>query len=229
MLQATLKQYPAPGRSWRHALVNTKRLIAAGTALVIMTAIASWFALSTHVTDLRNAQQIRDSGLYAAWAKGSVMVLIRHAERCDRSSNTCLGDPTGITVAGSQAAADVGNGIERLGLRGVDVISSPEVRTQQTAQFIFDKPVATQAWLNECDPAFAQTAFSHKRPDHNLVLVTHSGCIDHLQRQLGVPGGERSSEYASALLVSMEPSGKARILGQMSADRWQQLATQAGH
>ena len=57
----------------------------------------------------------------------------------------------------------------------------------------------------------------------NLVLVTHSGCIDHVERQLKVPGGERSSEYASALFVSMNSDGKARILGQLNANEWRNV------
>ena len=88
--------------------------------------------------------------------------------------------------------------------------------------------MATQDWLAECDRSFARNAFSHKQPGHNLVLVTHSGCIDRVERQLKVPGGERSSEYASALFVSMGSNGKPRILGQMNAEYWQNLLAHAG-
>lgn len=178
--------------------------------------------------DLGSEQQMLDSGVYADWAKGKVIVLVRHAERCDRSTNRCLGDPAGITVAGSQAASEVGAGLQRLGLDNADVLTSPESRTRQTAHFMFGRDVASRDWLNACDRDFTSTALHNKQPGVNLVLVTHSGCIDHLERQLKVPGGERSSEYASALFVSLNAHGKARILGQMNAEQWRKVVASAG-
>ena len=172
---------------------------------------------------LGSEQQMLDSGVYADWTRGKVIVLIRHAERCDRSDNPCLGDPSGITIEGSQAAIAVGNGLQGLGLDNAEVLTSPEYRTRQTAHFIFGKEVASRDWIGECDRDFARTALHSKQPGVNLVLVTHSGCIDHVERQLKVPGGERSSEYASALFVSMNSDGKARILGQLNANEWRNV------
>lgn len=40
-----------------------------------------------------------------------VVVLFRHAERCDRSTNQCLSDKTGITVKGTQDARELGNAL----------------------------------------------------------------------------------------------------------------------
>ena len=61
--------------------------------------------------------------------------------------------------------------LHRLGLRNADVWASREVRTQQTAQFMFGKAIATQGWLNQCDHTFASNAFAHKQPGRNLVLL----------------------------------------------------------
>lgn len=177
---------------------------------------------------LGSEQQMLDSGVYADWAKGKVIVLIRHAERCDRSDNPCLDDPSGITLDGSQAASDVGSGLRQLGLANSDVLTSPEYRTRQTAHFIFGKEIASRDWLNACDHDFTRTALHSKQPGVNLVLVTHSGCIDQVERQLKVPGGERAADYASALFVSMNSEGKARILGQMNADQWRNVVASAG-
>jgi hypothetical protein len=44
-----------------------------------------------------------------------------------------------------------------------------------------------------------------------------------MERQLKVPGGQRSSDYANALFVSVAANGKARILGQMNASEWQKI------
>jgi len=196
--------------------------------LLAVLLLGLWQASRTQVSNLGSVQQMHEHGVYGAWAKGEVMVLIRHAERCDRSNHACLADPSGITVDGSHAAMAVGDGIRRLGLGTADLLSSPEVRTRQTAFFIFGKAIETQDWLVQCDGTFADSAFAHKREGRNLVLVTHSGCIDELERQLDVPGGERASGYASALFVTQGSDGQPHILGQLNARQWRELVSSTG-
>ncbi len=228
MQQGIMQRPVVPERSPRRRFHPGNLRKAAIGALVALAAVCTWYVSQTQVLDVSSAKEMRDSGIYAQWAKGKVMVLIRHAERCDRSHNACLDDPTGITVAGSQVAANVGKGIARLGLENAELLSSPEVRTRQTACSLFGKPIATQDWLNQCDKGFADAALGHKSAGRNLVLITHSGCIDQLERHLKVAGGERSSAYASALFVSVADNGKARILGQMDASAWNQIVSRAG-
>jgi len=228
MLQGAIDNPAIHARPKRRRLPSYKVLVPGLCALLLLAALAAWLSTRTHVMSLGSEQQMLSSGVYAEWAKGKVIVLIRHAERCDRSSNACLDDPTGITIEGSQAAGEVGSGLQRLGLENAEVLSSPEVRTQQTAHFIFGKAIATQDWIGQCDHDFPKAAFNSKRPDYNLVLVTHSGCIDHVERQLKVPGNERGAGYASALFVSMDKQGKARILGQMNANEWRKVVASAG-
>jgi phosphohistidine phosphatase SixA len=196
--------------------------------LLAVAALGLWHVFSTHVANLGSSQLMSENGVYRAWNSGNVIVLVRHAERCDRSNHACLGDPAGITVDGSQAAAAVGDGLRGLGLANADILSSPEVRTQQTASFVFGKAIETQEWLARCDSTFANAALAHKRDGHNLVLVTHSGCIDHLERQLRVAGGERVAGYASALFISKDSNGKAHLLGQLNANQWQTLNSSTG-
>lgn len=194
---------------------------------IVLAALAFWYASQARVPDVNSAAKWHDSGIAAQWAQGNVVLLIRHAERCDRSEHTCLADPEGITVIGSQRATEVGKGLALLPQAGADRVSSPEVRTRQTAQFLFGQPLATQDWVGDCDKDFAQAALAHKRAGHNLVLVTHSGCIDQLERRLHVPGGERSSAYASALFVAVPEAGRARLLGQVKAREWERLKADA--
>ncbi|MGE8382673.1 MAG: hypothetical protein ACN6PL_03350, partial [Pseudomonas putida] len=111
----------------------------------------------------------------------------------------------------------------QLGLNNADMLSSPKLRTRQTAHFILGQAVASEDWLEGCDNQFASEALSRKRPGHNLVLVTHNGCIDHFARQQNVTGGERQSGYASALFVSVDGNGKARILGRLNEPDWQRV------
>ncbi|MNN47009.1 Lipopolysaccharide core heptose(II)-phosphate phosphatase [compost metagenome] len=130
-------------------------------------------------------------------------------------------------MAGSQAAGRVGQGLHQLGLSNADMLSSPKLRTRQTAHFILGQAVASEDWLEGCDSQFASEALAHKRPGHNLMLVTHNGCIDHFARQQNVVGGERESGYASALFVSVDANGKARILGRLNEPDWQRVLASA--
>lgn len=227
MLHSNTLGHPAI-HARRKRRLSRKALGAALGLCMVVAALGTWLATRAHTVDLGNEQQLSDSGLLQDWAKGAVIVMIRHAERCDSAPGPCLDDPTGITVAGSEAAVQVGLGLHHLGLANADVLSSPKLRTRQTAHFILGKPVATEDWLESCDNQFARQAMARKQPGHNLVLVTHNGCIDHFQRQQRVVGGERQSGYASALFVSVDGNGKARILGRLNAPDWQRVLASAG-
>ncbi|ATP52216.1 histidine phosphatase family protein [Pseudomonas kermanshahensis] len=227
MLSSNTLGHPAI-HARRKRRLSRKALGAALGLCMVVAALTTWLATRTHIVDLGNEQQLSDSGLLQDWAEGAVIVMIRHAERCDSAPGPCLDDPTGITVAGTQAATRVGQGLHTLGLSNADVLSSPKVRTRQTAHFILGQAVPSAAWLESCDNQFADEALARKRPGHNLVLVTHNGCIDHFQRQQRVVGGERESGYASALFVSVDGNGKARILGRLNEPDWQRVLASTG-
>lgn len=191
--------------------------------LLLFCVAQGWAQQRATIPNLGNPHHLQHSGLYTDWAKGSVIVVLRHAERCDRSSDACLDDPSGITVVGRQVATDVGLGLQHLGLGAVDVWTSPEVRTRQTAQAMFGKTIATQDWLNQCDGHFAENAFALKRKGHNLVLVSHSGCMEQLEQALKAPSSATANSYASALFITRGNDGKTKVLGQMAANEWHTL------
>ncbi|MFV3289951.1 histidine phosphatase family protein [Pseudomonas sp. NY11955] len=223
MLQGVIDKSPTSRLVQVSRLPWGTALLAVLGLLFILGVAAAWAHARTAIPNLGNPHHLQRSGLEAAWAKGSVIVVVRHAERCDRSSGACLGDPSGITVAGSQVAANVGHGLQHLGLGVADVWASPEVRTRQTAQAMFGQTIATQNWLNQCDGHFADNAFAHKRSGHNLVLVSHSGCMERLEQALDVPSSAISNSYASALFITQGSDGKAKLLGQMAASEWRKL------
>lgn len=230
MLQPAIVQpAPIPGRLRRRRLTPSNRVFASLCAVAALAFLSLWLVRGVAIVDLGSESQMRSSGVYADWAKGEVIVLVRHAERCDRSPHPCLGDPQGITRAGSQAAAQVGEGVQHLGLQRTDVLASPRVRTQQTAHFMFGTLATSEDWLQQCNHDFADHVLARKAAERNLVLVTHSGCIDQLERQLNVPGGQRSSNYAQAVFVSLGANGKPRILGQMNACEWRKLLARTDH
>lgn len=174
---------------------------------------------------LVQGENLAMSGLYASWKKGDVMVLVRHGERCDRSSNECLGANDGITRYGSSVSTDVGRSFSELGLAHTDVITSPLTRTAQTAQAMFGHPVEAQEWLYNCDETMLNEVVAHKSLNRNLILVTHSGCIGQLENLHGYPHAA-ASEYDSALFISLDSQGKPVIRGIINPEDWTQLAQQ---
>jgi phosphohistidine phosphatase SixA len=206
---------------------HTLRLRGKYLALIItlvLGAVIVWFSTATPVLDLGAGNNLIKSALKEKWMQGSVVALVRHAERCDRSTNPCLGDAEGITVNGSNAAIAVGTGLQHLGLDKARMIASPSTRTRQTANLISGRVVTTQDWVGECDSAFKDAVLAHKHHNENLILITHSGCIDHFERQMGLRAGERSSAYTQTIFVQVDGRHEPRILGSLNAAQWKELA-----
>ncbi|MCU0070527.1 histidine phosphatase family protein [Pseudomonas koreensis] len=190
------------------------------TGSVLAAALVSgfvWWPKSP--LDLAHADKAITAEWTKAWQAGEVVALVRHTERCDRSDNLCLGPADGITRVGSTAAAAVGKGFEHLGMQQAQVLSSPLTRTAQTAHFMFGQDASTQDWLATCGPTLRDDVVAHKVAQHNLVLVTHSGCISDFEKQTGFPHAA-GAEYGSTLFVRINEKGQLKVLGVMNADAW---------
>lgn len=75
---------------------------------IILLALAAIAGLGTHAAWSSNGLPRIDNKTLARLAQQHpVVVLFRHAERCDRSTNQCLSDKTGITVKGTQDAREL--------------------------------------------------------------------------------------------------------------------------
>ncbi|WP_256243652.1 histidine phosphatase family protein [Pseudomonas sp. MRSN 12121] len=171
--------------------------------------------------DLASAADLRASGLVEQWRAGNVVVLVRHVERCDRSPHPCLGPADGITRLGSEAAIHLGVAFRTLGMERTDVLSSPLTRTAQTSAAMFDHPAISQEWLASCGKPLRDDVVAHKSPHHNLLLVTHSGCISDFESQTGFKHAH-ASEYGSALFVSVM-AGQVKVLGVVNEQNWSLL------
>ncbi|MFI3045098.1 hypothetical protein ALP72_00109 [Pseudomonas coronafaciens pv. coronafaciens] len=196
------------------------------SVVVVLAAICAWCYMAfsgVHVVDLGAGNNLKTSGLREHWLRGDVVVMIRHAERCDRSTNPCMASADGITSKGRDAALAVGAGMQKMGMDHARMVTSPKVRTQQTAELLAGHAVVAQDWINDCDSGFMKAVQAHKVGGENLVLVTHSGCIDQFERKVGVPGGERSSDYAEAFFVRMDERHQPKLLGSLSAVQWANL------
>lgn len=207
--------------SRRPPLSLLKKMLIGSIVLAAPALIAGFAVWPRSPLDLGESANVASAELLKHWAHGSVIVVVRHVERCDRSDATCLGDADGITQDGSHMATRIGEGFRTLGMANSDVMTSPATRTVQTGQFMFGGVSQPQQWLWTCDrKSLLQEAIAHKRPDRNLVLVAHSDCISKLEAQLEY-GHAESSEYGTAFFIHIDSHGKAKSLGIMNPEGWQ--------
>lgn len=209
----------APGKAPR----LFKLLIAIFGALLVTAVVTGFVLWPRSPVSLINAQPSVRAQMLKGWEAGEMVVLVRHAERCDQSSNPCLGPEDGITKVGSDAAQVVGQGLTRLGMAQADVLSSPLTRTTQTAHYMFGKDAQTQQWLVDCDSTWRNDIVAHKRAHRNLVLVTHSSCIGDLEAMSGFKHAAKS-EYGSSLFVHVDNNGQLQVLGIVNAEDWRPLS-----
>lgn len=120
------------------------------------------------------------AALSSAWQQGKVLLLVRHTEKCS-STHPCEAD-FGLTLRGFEQAAQLHHALEKLGTGNTDFFFSPTLRTWSTAWML--APMAghrtDEAW-QDCDEHFLDTLDRIKSPDRNLVVVTHSHCLNALK------------------------------------------------
>jgi phosphohistidine phosphatase SixA len=90
---------------------------------------------------------------------------------------------------------------EQLGLSKADIYNSPMLRTAQTAAYMFNKVGTGEDWLISCKGTMLRDALAHKVAGRNLILVTHSECMEQLEKDLKLSG----STQAMALRCSFPP------------------------
>ncbi|MDF6508893.1 lipopolysaccharide core heptose(II)-phosphate phosphatase, partial [Escherichia coli] len=119
--------------------------------IIILLALAAIAGLGTHAAWSSNGLPRIDNKTLARLAQQHpVVVLFRHAERCDRSTNQCLSDKTGITVKGTQDARELGNAFSA-DIPDFDLYSSNTVRTIQSATwFSAGKKLTVDKRLLQC-------------------------------------------------------------------------------
>lgn len=199
--------------------IRSLRILAGACGAALVTLVCGFVLWPATPLDLGVDNQMQQAGFYRHWQSGEVIALVRHAERCDRSANPCLGPVDGITLSGSRIASDLGRAFRTLGMASTDVISSPATRTRQTSEFMFNRPVQTQDWLSNCGEHFEEQIKAHKLFKRNLILITHSDCISDLESQLGFEHA-LASKYASSLFVTLNVDGTMEVMGIINAASW---------
>ncbi len=164
--------------------MNPRRL-----AFPLLLALAMTGLLLLHWSN-HNSGRLRDwKTIQRLWQRGDLVLLIRHATRCDRSEEDCLTGNNGITLPGAFLEDSVGYDIQdHLDLTRAQIYHSPVKRTVQTAAYLFHGASRKAAWLRKgCKQHLLQEILAHKRKGINLILVTHASCMKHLGEAEGKP------------------------------------------
>ncbi|WP_185267780.1 lipopolysaccharide core heptose(II)-phosphate phosphatase PmrG [Halopseudomonas xiamenensis] len=171
------------------------------------------------IADLSEEHRHYTGELLQSWDRGEVVVLLRHLERCDRYDVPCLTDKSGLTARAKLVGDELHEDFGELGLDKSIVYNSPALRTAETEALVFGDVGEERDWLVSCEEDFIDTALDNKQVARNLILVTHSHCINYAQEALGYD--EELPAYGSAIFLSLadNPEG-VKALGFIDPEDW---------
>lgn len=198
---------------------KNKTKLAALACAVALAGVAFLLLRPAATPDLSKGSNVTITDFKSRWAQGDVIVLVRHAERCDHSSAPCLGPADGITLPGKSVAEAVGQHFQTLGLGKADIYSSPMTRAAQTATFMFNYTGAGQEWLSNCRQNMLSDSLQHKVKNRNLILVTHSECMSALEKTMKLRDSS-TPDYGSSLFISVDDHQQPHVLGFINANDW---------
>lgn len=182
--------------------------------LMLMTSLLVLVGVGCQMAWSSNGLPRINTGTLAALAKQHpVIVLFRHAERCDRSDHLCLSDKTGITVDGANEARKRGESFSAQIAR-YDLYASPAVRTIQSATwFAVSKKVTVENGLLTCGRGTKNTLLhlAQKSAGKNVVVFTHNHCLSWLAKNMR--GVNYDPDYLGALVMHVD-KGKLYLDGQ---------------
>ena len=202
-----------------HRINNTPTKLFAGLLAAALAYSASQFWTGPTPADLSESPFALTSNMLEEWQEGDLIVFVRHLERCSRVDAACMADePTGITQRSSTLGLEMRAQLAGLGLTATDVYSSPLTRTSQTSSLLFAEPTANEDFLYQCKKNFVQDALAKKIPGRNLVLVTHSSCLDAVNANYAY--AEVDYKYGASVILNVESLTEQNVLGFVDADDW---------
>lgn len=203
---------------FQHYINTGKAKLFVGALFVTtLVLVVSQLFIDPKPADLSESSFALTSNMLAEWQGGDLIVFVRHLERCSRVDAACLNEPSGITWRASAVGLELRKEFVDLGLTATDVYSSPLIRTSQTSALLFAEPTANKDFLYQCKKSFVQDALAQKTPGRNLVLITHSSCMDEVNDSLSY--AEVDYEYGTAVFVNVEADSQ-QLLGFIDTDDW---------
>lgn len=143
-----------------------------------------------------------------------VIVLFRHAERCDRSEHPCLSDKTGITAYGAHQARARGETFAAQ-INDYSLFASPAVRTIQSATwFSGGKKLTVDNAMRTCGGGTQRAILrlAKQSQGKNTVIFTHNHCLTWLAENMR--GVKYDPGYLDALVMHAD-HGKLYLDGQL--------------
>ncbi|MFW0758240.1 histidine phosphatase family protein [Pseudomonas sp. H11T01] len=202
---------------------NYRKVAAVLLSALFVIALTVFLLRPAAVPDLAHGNASGLALLREGWAKGDMIVLIRHVERCDHSKAACLDSADGITERSRSVAMAIGAQFQHMGLDKADIYNSPLTRAVQSSSYMFNKVSAAQEWLINCKGRMLTDALSHKVAGRNLILVTHSECMAELEKEMKFSTSTQG--YGASLFVSTAGiAGKPQMLGFVEAADWPSVA-----
>ena len=208
----------------RRGLVRYKKALVVIVAIALAVALTLTLLAPAAPPDLAQPSHADHVlSLTDSWAKGDVIAVVRHGERCDRSSAQCLGPMDGVTVRGEAVVQALGADFKQLGLGSTDIYSSLLTRARQTADAMFTRPVEAQDWLFNCRGSMLRDALKHKVAGHNLILVSHSECMDQLLLDMQLSTSTTFGYGASLFIKTDSVNGNPQMLGFIEPKDWKSI------
>ncbi|HAT8039717.1 TPA: histidine phosphatase family protein [Citrobacter rodentium] len=173
-----------------------KYIVILAASLITLTGVSCQVAWSSN-----GLPRIDIRTLAALSARHPVIVLFRHAERCDRSDGPCLADKTGITEYGAHEARKRGE-MFGMQIKNYALYASPAVRTIQSATwFSAGKKLTVDNAMRDCGRG-TKSAISRlvaKALGENVVVFTHNHCLTWLAKNMR--GVKYDPGYLDALVM----------------------------
>lgn len=183
--------------------------------IILLSALAIMVGLGSHFAWSSNGLPRIDTRTLEVLAKQHpLVVLFRHAERCDRSDNACLSDKTGITEYGAKQARALGTSFSKE-IKDYDLYASDTVRTIQSATwFSAGKKLTVDKGMHACGRGTGQAIerLVNKSENKDVVIFTHNHCLTYLAKNMR--GVKLTPDYLDGLVMHVD-KGKLYLDGKL--------------
>jgi phosphohistidine phosphatase SixA len=197
--------------------------------VVVTTIMAAAFAWQYRIADdclAIDAHANLMQRLQTRWAEQRIVVLLRHATKCDIDLPDCVDGNEVLTDHGREEAVTIGSGLRTLLSDDYEVRHSPLYRTRDTALLAFGESTDDMALAKPCKTTF-QDYVKALPMATNQILVTHSSCINSLTttdggRVLGINTG-KDPHFGIAAFFDRTDTGD-ELIGCMWPENWGVIA-----
>jgi len=205
--------------------MSTKTIALIITSLVL-ACIATYAAIEYRKSDdcpPLAEDPVRWNRLVSQWQKNNVIMVLRHATKCEKDVPPCIDGNEVLTQRGRLEAALIGEGVQS-SLMGEYLVSHSYLnRTRDTALIAFGTSTPKAELSKSCKLSFENYVQSLET-NTNHILVTHSSCINSLkrldgERLIGFNTG-KDPHFGIAAFLENKPEGKPELIGCMWPTNW---------